>query len=197
MTRQADIGVLDRTGSLAAPRAASRPLDAYHAMALVSVVLLLISVGLALGALFYEAEYGSHAGLSGWEVAFAIGVDGFGVLLASVLAVQVMLGWRLFGIGRVRFRPVHIALAWAVVALVALHGGGAVVHTFQGRVEALPVWLDIMGAGIIVVLATQMLAGYLQGHSRPMRSVHDWLAIAFVLFVALHGFIGYYHVLTG
>lgn len=197
MTPDAETGALTRTGPVAAPRSAGRGLDAYHTFALVGVVLLLTSVGLALGALFYEAEYGSHAGLSGWEVTFAITVDGLGFLLASVLSAQVMLGYRLFSVRAGRFRATHIALGWTVVALVTAHGVGAVIHTFQGTVELLPVWLDIMGGVIVVLLGVQIAAGYLMHRSRTVRGVHDWLAIAFVLFVALHGFLGYYHVLTG
>jgi cytochrome b561 len=181
----------------AAARATARRLDGYHVLAYVSVVLLLISLGVALGALFYEAEYGSHAGLTGWELWFAITVDGLGLVLASVLAVQVMLGYRLFDVSTHDLRRVHVVLAWAVVVLVLAHGGGAVAHTFQGRIEPLPVWLDIMGVAIAVLLAAQMAAGYLRSRDKRMRLVHDWLAVAFVLFVALHGFIGYYHVLTG
>ena len=128
---------------------------------------------------------------------FAIAVDGFGVALASVLAVQVMLGYRLFGARASGYGRTHVLLGWAVVALILVHGVGAVIHTFQGTVETLPVSLDVMGVVIAAVLAVQIAAGYLVRRSRAMRTTHDMVALVLIVLVAAHGLIGYYHILTG
>lgn len=174
----------------------SRRVVAYSAL-----VVLLVSGALGGAAVFFQvSEHGSHAhaGLAAWQETFALVVDGVGFVLAFVLAAQAMLGYRLFSVRRSRFRPVHVALAWTVIAIMLAHGAGAIAHTFQGPLEVLPVWLDVLGVAIVALLTAQMVSGYFNSSpTRRARLVHVWVAIPVALVAAVHGVLAVWHTVAG
>jgi hypothetical protein len=169
-------------------------------VAYASVVGLLVSGAMTGAVLFFQAtEHASHvhAGLTGWQAALAVSVDYLGLLTILLLATQVMFGYRLFGTRPTVSRRAHKALAWIVAALLALHGGG-LLHSLQGTVEIVPVWLDAIGLGVAVMLALQLSTGYGRVRGLPARALaHSWLGIVIAVVVAAHGFIGVAHTLSG
>jgi hypothetical protein len=165
----------------------------------IAVTTLLVSAGLSAGGLFFQlAEQGghAHAGLSAGEQTLGFAVDAAGFALALLLSLQMMLGQQLFDVSAERFRTVHSGVAWSVVALAGLHGVGAVTHTLQGAVEALPVWLDAMGAVAVFVLAIQLATGY-RGPGRSRRHYHAWVAAGLAAAMSVHGVLGLVHALAG
>lgn len=166
-----------------------------------ALVALLVTATLSAGAVLYQlfGQVGHvHAGAPPSSSAVAVVVDTAGFAMMFLLGAQLMTGYRLVDVKRARFRHVHVRTAWAVVGLLAFHAVAAVLHTFEG-IELLPVILDLMGLGLLGLVAAQLSSGYGQGPARGSRPrvVHATLAVALVLLVAGHSVIGILHTLRG
>lgn len=171
-------------------------------LAYAALVTLLVAATLSGGDVFNELTGHAghpHAGLHGFAAALPILADGLGFLLAFVLAIQMMIGYRLFTVSGSHFRGVHVPLAWTVAGLVALHATAGAVHTFQTTVDALPIWIVGIGSATVLVLALQLTSGY-RRFSRG-RQLPPWLhgaaAIVLALAVAVHSVLGIVHTFTG
>jgi hypothetical protein len=169
-------------------------------IAYASVVVLLVAGSMTGAVLFFQAtEHATHvhAALTGWQASLPVFVDWAGFIAIIVLAVQVMFGYRLFGVGR-SARARHVLLAWSVVVLLGLHGVSGVIHSLQGNVETIPLYLDVIGLGVAALLVVQLATGYGRAKGLPGRAVtHSWIGIAVAVIIAAHGLIGVWHTLTG
>jgi hypothetical protein len=164
-----------------------------------AVVALLVAATLSAGSVLYQVvELGGHAHGGGlpW---LPVAVDTAGSAMAFLLAVQLMVGYGLVRVPRPRFRRVHAGMAWGVVAFMAFHGIGGVVHSLQGVVETLPLVLDGVGVALTVLVALQLSSGY--ALSRPgagrNRLLHASAALAVAAVVAGHVAVGIVHAIAG
>lgn len=168
-----------------------------------SVTLLLVVGALSGAAIFFQLTEHlghAHAGLSPAQEAFATGVDSLGFVLTFMVAVQLMIGYRLLHFRPKVSRPTHIAMAWSIVGLMGLHMAGGIVHSlFQGPIEMLPVLADVIGIVSIAALAVSIPSGYLRAKDALGRAryVHTWLGITLAVVLAAHGLVGVLHTLSG
>lgn len=168
----------------------------------VALVGLLVSAVLSGGDIFYQVTGHSahaHVGLTGWQATLPLVTDVVGLVLALLLAAQLMVGYRLFAVPAIRFRSVHVALAWTLVTLLALHATAGVVHTLSAPFEVLPVWIDVIGATVVALVALQLTSGYRRPVSRAarLRAVHLVVAIPIALVASGHVVLAVVHTLMG
>jgi hypothetical protein len=168
-----------------------------------AVIALLVAGTLSGASVLYQlVGHGGHmhgAAAPGALEYLAVTVDAMGAAMMFLLAAQLMSGYRLFRFKPAQFRQVHTRLPWAIVAMLALHGAGAVFHTFHGMPETLPLWLNGMGIPIAATLGIQLTSGY--GQSKPqhrrLRAIHMTWALPLALLVSAHAVLGIAHSLTG
>lgn len=166
----------------------------------VALVALLVSATMSGGAIFFavtEHAGHAHADLVGWRASLPTWVDGIGLVLMLLLSVQMMLGYRLFSVPGKRFRPLHVSLAWSIVAIMALHMAGGFYHTLTTGLEVLPVWINAAGLVAAALLAIQLGSGYGQPRGTRLRRVHVFVAVPILLVVATHGLLGVFHNFLG
>ncbi|HEY3317186.1 MAG TPA: hypothetical protein VGK50_02010 [Coriobacteriia bacterium] len=165
-----------------------------------ALVAVLVTATLSAGAVLYQLFEGSghaHAGAPAAS-SLAVAVDAAGFVMMLLLGMQLMTGYRLVGVRAGDFRRLHVATAWTVAGLLGLHGLAAVVHTLEAP-EMLPVALDLIGLGLLGLVAAQLVSGYRRsgaGRARA-RAVHSAVAVAVAAVVAGHASLGIVHVLTG
>jgi hypothetical protein len=161
------------------------------------LVALLVAATLAAGSVLYQlAELGGHGHGGG---GLAVAVDTAGFAMAFLLGAQLMTGYGLIRLPRPRFRRVHAAMAWWLVALLAFHGAGGALHSLEPPVETLPLVLDAVGIVLAALLAVQLSSGYRS--SRPKatrtRTLHAAVAVALAIAVAGHAVLGIVHTVLG
>jgi hypothetical protein len=140
-------------------------------------------------------------------------VQAWGYVLVLLVVLQLLIGYRIVKPPWWPFRRVHPAIAWGLVALLVPHAAFGIAHVVltpllsvaSGHVhvgaspENMPVWLDVEGAVILVLLGAQIMAG--NGAFKLKRSqfvsLHSTLAWSITAFVSLHAVLGIAHVLSG
>lgn len=165
-----------------------------------ALVALLVSATMSGGAIFFavtEHAGHAHADLVGWQATLPTLVDGIGLLLMLLVSVQMMVGYRLFAVPGRQFRPLHVSLAWTVVAVMALHMAGGIYHTVATGLEPLPVWINVAGLAIVGLLGLQLGSGYGQPKAKRLRQVHMFVAVPIALVAAAHAILGVLHTLLG
>ncbi len=165
-----------------------------------ALIALLVSATLSAGAIFFaitEHAGHAHAGLVGWRASLPEWVDGIGLVLMLLVSVQMMIGYRMFSVPRDRFRPVHVSLAWTVIAIMALHMAGGIYHTVTTGAEVLPLWIDAAGLVAVGLFGVQLGSGYGQPKVTRLRRVHVFVAIPIALALVAHGVLGVLHTLLG
>lgn len=140
-------------------------------------------------------------------------IQSWGYLLLFVVALELMVGYRVIKFQGIQFRKVHPALAWGLAALVAPHAVFGIAHVLMLHMvttiglhvhvaaspENMPIWLDAEGLVILVLIAAQIMAGNgVFKLKRPQfRSLHAMLAWMIAAFALLHAALGLAHVLSG
>jgi len=170
----------------------------------VLIELVVVSSGLAGASVLYQlTERGHvHPGVeTGWEANFGIGTDAVAFVLMVLLAVELFWGYRVSGFTWARYRLWHPRMAWAIAAVIAVHGLTGVTHSLLGEIESVPIVLDFFGAGLVLLLVVQMLSGHRAMRAGPIqgreRAVHAWTVALLAVAVSAHAVLGVYHTITG
>ncbi len=140
-----------------------------------------------------------------------------GYLLAALLIVEALVGFRRLKFKGVPFRRSHLAIAAALAGLMALHGAVGLAHAvlaFSGQLSSagghvhvilpasagnLPLWLDINGGAIVVLFAVQALSGLgkLKLTRPQFLGLHRSVAWLLAGFAAVHVGLASLHLLVG